>query len=108
MMKEQDYKIISSDDYNEYLKALCRLSSQYVSKIRVQFAEKAYEMYQNETVRRIVYAYGEEIEKLDSDRLREFIFAAKHGAISPESMDDSCSNHARHYAETIKMLFDIC
>lgn len=107
-MKEQDYKIIGTTEYNEYLAALCRLASQYVSRIRVQFAEKAYEMYQNETVRRIVNAYSEEVEKLDNDRLYDFKHAARHGATTPESLSDSCLNKARSYGDTIKMLFDIC
>ena len=106
-MKEQDYKIINSEDYKEYLKALCHLASGYVSRIRVQFAEKAYEMYQNETVRRIVLAYGEEIEKLEHDRLKDFERAARYGACTVESLEDSCLNHADHYGQTLKMLFDI-
>ena len=107
MMKEQEFKITSSEEYKEYLQALCRLASQYVSRIRVQFAEKAYEMYQNETVRRIVYAYGEEVEKLDSDRYTDFKHVAEFGACTPDSLNDSCLNNARHYGNTIKMLFDI-
>ena len=107
MMKEQDYTITRTDEYKEYLKALCRLASHYVSRIRVQFAEKAYEMYQNETVRRIVLAYGEEVEKLEKDRFRDFRFVSEYGAVTPESLDDSCLNKARSYGDTIKMLFDI-
>ena len=107
MMKEQEIKITSSANYDLYLHALCKLSSQYVSRIRVQFAEKAYEMYQNETVRRIVFAYGEEIEKLEHDRFRDFKYTAAHGAVTPESLEDSCLNNAKHYGNTIKMLFDI-
>lgn len=106
-MKEQDYAIIGTDEYKEYLEALCRLASQYVSRIRVQFAEKAYDMYQNETVRRIVYAYGEEAEKLDRDRFMEFRTASRYGADTPDSLRDSCLNNANAYGETIKMLFDI-
>ena len=107
MMKEQEYKITSSEEYQQYLWSLCKLASGYVSRIRVQFAEKAYEMYQNETIRRIVLAYGEEIEKLEHDRFRDFRHAAQYGACTPDSLDDSCLNNARHYGNTIKMLFDI-
>lgn len=106
-MKEQDYKILNSEEYAEYLKALCRLASQYVSRIRAQFANKAYDMYQNETVRRIVYAYGEQVEKLDAYRLREFRYACKYGVEKPEFLGDDCLNNAGSYGETIKMLFDI-
>lgn len=106
-MTEQKYEIINSEEYKDYLNALCRLASDYVSRIRVQFAEKAYDMYQNETVRRIVYAYGEEMEKLDADRIREFAYVAHFGATTPEHLNDTCLNNARHYAATIKMLFDI-
>ena len=104
---EQDLAIINSEEYKKYLAALCRLASQYISSIRVQFAEKAYEKYQDETLRRIVYAYGEEIAKLDEARLRDFSHAAHFGAYSPDSLADSCLNNACHYGPTIKMLFDI-
>lgn len=107
MMKEQDYKVTQSEEYKTYIKALCRLSSNWVSRIRVQYAEKAYEMYQNETVRKIVIAYGEEIKKLDEDRLKDFNFVSRYGATTDESLEDSCLNNARHYSATIKMLFEI-
>ena len=107
MVKEQEWKITSSEEYKEYLAALCHLASGYVSRIRVQFAEKAYEMYQNETVRRIVLAYGEEYEKLEQSRLFDFRLTSEHGAVTPECLNDDCLNNARHYGNTIKMLFDI-
>lgn len=106
-MKEQDLNITQSIDYKLYLKALCRLASDYVSRIRVQFAEKAYEMYQNETVRRIVLEYGKEAEQLDEYRLRDFCHVAEFGATTPDHLNDSCLCNAKHYAATIKMLFDI-
>lgn len=106
-MKEQDIKITNSEEYKAYLKALCRLASGYVSRIRVQFAEKAYEMYQNETVRKIALAYGEEVEKLDEGRFRDFRMVASSGKTSDECLEDSCLNNARHYGATLKMLFDI-
>jgi hypothetical protein len=97
-----------SDEYQAYMKALCRIASQYVSRIRVQFAEKAFEMFQNETVRKIVLAYGEEAEKLDERRLRDFRFAAEYrDTIFEESLNDDCLNAAHHYASTVKLLFDI-
>lgn len=109
-MKEtatQELKIINSEEYKEYLKGLCHLASQYVSRIRVQFAEKAYDMYQNETVRRIVLAYEEEYEDRESSRLKDFTFVAHYGATTEECLDDFCLNHASAYGQTIKMLFDI-
>ena len=106
-MKEQDYKITQSEEYAEYMNALCRLASGYVSRIRVQFAEKAYDMYQNETVRRIVLEYGEEIQKLDEYRQKDFAYVARYGAVTPECLGDDVLNNAKHYEHTIKMLFDI-
>lgn len=106
-MNEKYYELFKDPDFELYMTALCRLASGYVSRIRVQFAEKAVDMFENETVRRIVLAYGEEVEKLDHDRLRDFQHVTKYGATTPESLGDSCLNHARHYGETIKMLFDI-
>lgn len=106
-MNEKYYELAKNIDFEDYMSALCRLASGYVSRIRVQFAEKALDMYENETVRRIVLAYGEECEKLDHDRNREFLYVAKYGATTPDHLNDSCLNNFRHYGETIKMLFDI-
>lgn len=100
-------RIRNSEEYNQYMKALCRLASEYVSRIRVQFAEKAFDMYQNETVRKIVLAYGEEIEDLEAHRLRDFLRVSESGAVTEESLNDWCLNNAKHYASTIKFLFDI-
>ena len=101
------WKTTHTDEFDRYMKALCRLASEYVSRIRVQFAEKAYDMYQNETIRSVVLAYGEEAEKLDADRNWSFRHVMEYGATSPEFLNDTCLNNARHYAATIKMLFDI-
>ena len=99
-------KITTSAEYKSYLKALCWIAESYVSRIRVQFAQKAFEMYQNETVRKIVLAYGVEHEKLEERRLRDFTFATEHPR-NDDSLEDDCLNNARHYALTVKMLFDI-
>ena len=101
------YTITSTDEYKAYLKALCRIASEYVSRIRVQFAEKAFDKYQDETLRRIVLTYGEEAEKLDEQRLFDFRCVSQYGAKSPDSLDDFCLNKAAHYAQTVFMLFDI-
>jgi hypothetical protein len=109
-MKEisvEEMKIMHSEEYKAYIKALCWVAEDYVSSIRVQFAEKAFEMYSNETVRKIVMAYGEEHEKLEDRRLRDFMHVAEFGAFTKESLNDDCLNNARHYAATIKMLFEI-
>lgn len=106
-MEKQDYKLTHTEEYEQYLRALCRLASVYVSRIRLQFANKAYEKYQDETTRRIVLAYGEEAKKLDESRFGDFRFAAEYGVNSPLSLEDSCLNHAKQYGATIKMLFDI-
>ena len=103
----EELKIMHSEEYKAYMKALCRLASQYVSRIRVQFAEKAFNMYQNETIRRLVLAYGEEAEKLDADRLRDFSFVSEHISFDENHLEDSCLNHAGDYGQSIFFLFDI-
>lgn len=103
----EELKVIQSEEYKAYIKALCLVAEDYVSRIRVQFAEKAFEMYSNETVRKIVMAYGEEHMKLEAKRSRDFMNVAEFGACSDESLTDDCLNNARHYAATIKMLFEI-
>ena len=103
-MTTETYKITSSEEYKTYIAALARLASDYVPELRKQFAAKAVENFQNETLRTLVIAYGEEIKKLDADRLREFEWAAK----DPDglhSLEDSCLNKARHFAATIKFFY---
>lgn len=106
-MSIEEMKIMHSEEYKAYIKALCWVAEDYISRIRVQFAEKAFEMYGNETVRKIVLAYGEEHEKLEERRLRDFTSVAQYGSHTEESLNDDCLNNARHYAATIKMLFEI-
>lgn len=105
--KGQDLSITLSEEYNAYLKALCRLASQWVCKIRKQFADKAYEMYQNETVRKIVLEYGKEVEELEKTRLRDFSFVAEHPDFGEAHLKDDCLNNASAYAKTVWMLFGI-
>lgn len=107
MRKEQDYKIKQSEEYKTYMKALCRLASQYVTQIRVQFAAKAYEKYQDETTRRIVIAYGEAAEELDAYLLKHFTWESEEEEPNEEWLKDDILNNAKHYAATIKMIFDI-
>ena len=102
----ENLKIIHSAEYKRYIQSLCWIAEDYVPRIRVKFAVKAFEMYQNETVRRIVLAYGDEREKLEKRRLRDFTFASENPD-SVWSLEDDCLNNARSYAQTIKMLFEI-
>lgn len=97
-------EITQSEEYKGYIKALCRLAYAYVPEIRKQFAAKAFDMYSNETIRKLVLAYGEEIEKLEKDRLRDFSFAADY-TDSEYSLEGSCLNNAGHYEAAIKLFF---
>ena len=96
-----------TEECKAYIKALCRLASAYVARIRVKFAERAYEKYADPTIRRLVLEYGKECEKLDEDRLRDFEFASEYGATTEESLNDSCLINAREYGRAIWFLFDI-
>ena len=108
-MKDLDkLHITQSAEYKAYIAALCELASNYVAKIRRQFAEKAFDNYQNEAVRSLVLAYGAELEKLRADRLRDFTWVADDPeAFGGLELDDSCLNKAQSYADAIKFLFDI-
>jgi len=107
MTDTERYEIKKNPEYDEYMKALCRLASGYVARIRVQFAERALEKFQDETTRRIVLEYGKQCEKLDRDRLRNFCYYSDFGGASVGSLEDSCLNNASAYGATIKLLFDI-
>lgn len=106
MTDHEIYAITQSPEYAPYMKALCRLASSYIPKIRRKFAEQALEKFQNETIRSLVLAYGVEIEKLDTERLSDFQWAARPG-FSCYTLEDSCLNKAGHFAETIKFFFNI-
>lgn len=100
-----------SPEYRQYLKSLARMASHWVPKIRLQYAEKAYEMYQDPTVRKIISAYQAEIDKLDDDLYRGFLNASEYPDY-PDNlklchMETSCLNHAADYAQTIFLLFGI-
>ena len=106
-LEGENFKITHSEEYAAYIAALCKLSSHYVSPIRVKFAERAFAKYADPAVRKLVLAYGEEAEDLEKDRLREFKWASEYGATSDESMNDSCLNHAKSYGDAIFLLFGI-
>jgi len=107
MTEIEKLEITQSNEYREYIRSLCRLASNYVSRIRVQFAERAFDKYQDETLRRLVLAYGVEIRKLDETRLRDFTHVTEFGAVTVGTLEDSCLNNAKHYGEAIKLLFNI-
>lgn len=102
-----DINITKTPEFNAYLEALCRLASDYVPRIRVQFAEKAVEKFQDETIRKLVLAYGEEMKKLDASRLQDFIWRAKEPRVMAHNLEDSCLNKAHSYHDAIKFLFEI-
>ncbi len=103
--------IIRSDEYKQYMKALSRLSLDYVSRIRVKFAEQAFEKYQDESIRRLVLAYGTEMNKLENRLLDDFTHLAEHTALGlddhhdSESLNDWPLNKAKSYADAIKLFF---
>ena len=102
-----DVNITKTPEFKAYIESLCRLASGYVPRIRIQFAEKAVEKFQDETIRKLVLAYGEEMKKLDADRLRDFALKAETPAILAHNLEDSCLNHAKSYHDAFKFLFEI-
>lgn len=112
MMTDKEFEVLkikNSEEYKEYTEALCELASQYVPRIRAQYARKAFEMYQNETVRRVVLAYGEEAKSLKESRLRDFRFIADNPdwETAETALMDTCLSNASAYGKTISLLFDI-
>ena len=107
MNTEHDYKVTTSAEYKEYVRALCRLASTYITPIRHKLAVQAYDMYHNETVRQIVLAYGKEAEKLDEYRYRNFDYASEYPDTPEDWLKDDCLNKAASYEDTIKMLFGV-
>ena len=109
---EKDIKVLLSEEYKQYIAALADCACYYVDRIRIQFAEKAYQNYFNETIKKLVIAYGEESEKLRKQRERDFYFAVeyyddyiKEGR--EVSVKDSCINKEKAYREALLLLFDI-
>lgn len=99
--------ITHSPEYKEYIAALCHLAGGYVPRIRRKIAEQAFEKFQNETIRSLVLAYGEQYEKLQKDRLTDFEMVANDPELFGHGLEDPCLNRAGSYAETIKFFFDI-
>lgn len=97
----------NSPEYKAYIAALCRLASQFVPHIRRQFAERAFDLYNDESVRRLVIAYGEEAKKLDEFRLGEFTLVAEDPALHRHSLEDYCLNRAKSYADAIRLFFEV-
>ena len=102
-----DINITNTPEFKTYIESLCRLASDYVPRIRVQFAEKAVEKFQDETIRKLVLAYGDEMKKLDASRLQDFMWRAKDHGCMAHNLEDSCLNHAKSYHDAIKFLFEI-
>lgn len=105
MTDTKKHEILHSAEYKSYIEALCRLASDYVPRIRRQFADKAFEMYQNETIRQLVAAYHREAKKLDESRLRDFEMVASDPTSYICQLEDTCLNHKKSYADTIKLFF---
>lgn len=105
MNENERFEVTQSSEYKPYIEALCHLASQYVPEIRRQFAAKAVELFRNETIRRLVIAYGEEAKKLEQELLQEFSWAAKSPESGLYSLETSCLNNAAHYAAAIKLFF---
>ncbi len=105
MTTTEIYTITTTAEYKTYINALCRLASGYIPKIRRQFAEKALVNFQNETIRKLVIAYGAECEKLDESRLRDFKMVADDPELYGHGLEDYCLNNAEHYAAAIKLFF---
>lgn len=107
MADTNKFQTINSPEYQAYQEALAQLASPFVCRIRIQYAMKAYEMYQNPTVRKLVLAYGEDYEKLKKDWVRSFESVANYGVREYTSMEDTCLSNAKAYAKAIELLFDI-
>ena len=110
------WQIRRSEEYKTYMKALCRLAARWVPRIRIQFAEKAFDKFQDESIRKLVLAYGEEYEKLDAERLHDFCradenfdddFYGNYNVDPTTYLEDSCLIHAGEYAQALFYLFDI-
>lgn len=102
----EKFAITHSPEYKAYVQALGRLASTYVPEIRRKFAAKAFDMFQNETIRKLVIAYGEEMKKLEADRACEFEWAC-NAPDNEYSLEDSCLNKAGSYADAIRFFFEI-
>lgn len=109
-MEEMGKKIsiTVSEEWKQYIAALSECASDYVPRIRQQFAAKAYDNFQNETIRKLVLAYGEEVKKLRESRERDFKFYAENPEMLKDNyLSDSCLSNEKSYRETLMFLFDI-
>lgn len=100
--------ITLSDEFREYTDALCEYASNFVPEIREQFAEKAFEMYQNESVRKLVLAYGKDAEERRKNRKKYFQWACESAATGESckySIDLMNSALAKNYGDAIWLLF---
>lgn len=109
---KKEISVLLSEEYKQYIEALSDCACYYVERIRVQFAEKAYQNYFNETIKKLVLAYGEQAEKLRKERARDFAFAVEYFEDYADEgktvhIDDSCINKTKSYREALYLLFDI-
>lgn len=102
-------EIRHSEEYKQYIAALCRWASRFVPRIRAQYARQAFDKYQDETTRRVVLAYGEEAQKLDKSRLLDFDFISEHPEweTAETALEDFSLNNAGKYGATLALLFNI-
>lgn len=107
MTDHEKFEITHSTEYNTYIEALCILASGYVPKIRRKIAEKAFENFQNQTIRTLVLAYGEQYKKLQEQRLFDFKNVADDPEMFGHGLEDFCMNKASSYADAIKLLFEV-
>lgn len=107
-MDTEKLRITTSDEYKTYISALSLRASTWIPKIRKQYAVKAFELFSDPSIRKLVIAYGEEMEKLRRDRLRDFeTLANDPGRYDFLSLEDSCLINASEYGKAIDLLFDI-
>ena len=104
----QDLSITLSEEYKQYIEILSDLSSHWVPSIRLQFAKKAYNCYQDPSIRKLVFAYGEDAVKRRRERYRQFEFAAEWHDCDESYLEDSnCLIHDSEYRRALFLLFEI-
>lgn len=100
--------VCKSPEWNSYLAALEKLSVPYIASIRRKFAVRAYRMFKNEAVRRLVIEYGKEHDSNKATRRCEFFAMARDPMRNDSNLEgDSCINNASAYADAIKFMFGI-
>jgi hypothetical protein len=98
MKKIQDIEIISTKEFKEFIEDLAYFANNYITKIRRQLTENAFEIYQNETVKKMLHEYRVLAEK----DLKDLIYGMQHQIENPDSNCnlDSLSG-ANHYSNVL-------